>query len=290
MNLSGPFIEATWPLTHVQPGDLLQSFGTRMVQRIRSDQGEFIIKITDQWSSAAVMRRQTAIFSFLQDHHFHPAPQLLATKTGQPAHPLANQYAAILTYHAGKTPPLTTSICHRLGQLTAQLHQLPGYPYPYLFTVADVLPEMLSLAEDQPFAAEYRQLVQNLPNFAAFPTSLIHGEIIGNTVQQANGSLCILDWDEAGIGTRILDLGHPLIQVFISEDLAFNAAGTSAFYNGYFSQGQLIPVEVDHIFDAALFYALRYLIYGNTLKRWQRIQFALEYRDNLIALIKAAIT
>ena len=247
-----------------------------------------MIKTTNQWSTAKTMQRHTAIFRFLQNRHFDHAPQLLLTKADQSAQPTSGQYAYVLSYHSGRHPKLTPQVCKRLGVLTAHLHRLTDYPHPYLFRVADVVPEMMTQAQDQPFAAEYRRLVQTLPNFELFPTTLIHGEILGNFIQQPDGAICILDWDEAGIGTRILDLGHPLLTVFTTEDLEVDKDGAKAFYRGYFSQAELTSIELDHVFEAGLFYALRYIIYGDIAKRWRRIQFALAHRDDLVTLIKDA--
>ncbi|MEM7029747.1 MAG: phosphotransferase [Chloroflexota bacterium] len=289
MTLSAPFIEQNWPLTQVALQEMLRTFDTRLVQRLTSAQGDFVIKTTNQWPLDEVMQRHTFIFRFLQSRNFSWAPQLLPTTSGQPAQKYAGQYVYILSYHESQSAKPTPAAYNQLGHLTAKLHKLRDYPYPYLFTVADVLPEMMTQANDQPFAAEYRQLVQTLPDFAQFPNTLIHGEILGNFVQDDDGKICILDWDEAGIGTRILDLGHPLLTIFTTEDLDVDRAGAIAFYRGYLAQTSLTKLEISHIFEAGLFYALRYIIYGDTAKRWQRVQFALANRDNFVSLIKDAM-
>jgi Ser/Thr protein kinase RdoA (MazF antagonist) len=157
-----------------------------------------------------------------------------------------------------------------------------------LFTVADVIPEMLEIAETLSFGREYAQLVKTLPDFQALPLALIHGEITGNCIQDRAGRMVIVDWDEAGIGTRVLDLGHPLIQAFLSEDLEWDERAARGYYEGYFARAALGDREIGCIFDAGLFYALRYVIYGNTAKRWARIKFAVRNREQLESLIRDA--
>jgi len=195
----------------------------------------------------------------------------------------------VFEYIPGAAPALRPEIYRQLGEITGSLHRIEGYPHPYLFTVADVMPEFFELAKGLPFGRDYLDLVNTLPDFEVLPMALIHGEIIGNTLQKEDGSLIIVDWDEAGLGTRILDPGHPLIQVFLSEDRVFAQDLARAFYQGYFSKVTLTPAEIDHLFAAGLFYALRYIIYGDTPKRWRRIQFALAHKARIVSTILEGI-
>jgi Ser/Thr protein kinase RdoA (MazF antagonist) len=286
--ISEKFIETHWPLTGVSFGETLQAFGPRLVRVIMSNEGPFIVKVSDQWHSAETATRHTFIFDYLQDNNFSHAPAILKTKSGRNFQAINDQYALVLPYLPGEAPAKDRETYRRLGEILGHLHALTDYPYPYLFSVADVLPEFFELAKRLPFGEEYIQLVKALPDFEDFPLSLIHGEMIGNAIQTPDDRIIILDWDEAGIGTRILDLGHPLIQVFLSEDLVFDQVGAPAFYQGYFSKGSLTGREREHIFDAALFYALRYVnvIYGDTGKRWQRIKFAVDNRAMLDSAIR----
>src|SRR5262249_39056545 len=147
-----------------------------------------------------------------------------------------------------------------IGTIVGRLHTFGDYPYPYLFSYQEVRPEFDDIAQALPFAGAYTSYVQSLPDFDTLPRTLIHGEVIGNTLQKEDGTQVILDWDEAGVGPRVFDLGHPLIGTFITEELQIQEALIQAFYRGYFSQVALPDQEIQHIFDAALFYALRYII------------------------------
>ena len=73
--------------------------------------------------------------------------------------------------------------------------------------------------------------------------------------------------------TRRWRHGRSLINVFLSEtDLAFDDRAASAFYEGYTRSGGVL--ECRALFDAALFHALRYMWWGDTGRRWQRIMDA----------------
>ena len=150
-------------------------------------------------------------------------------------------------------------------------------------------PEFYDIAQALPFAGAYASYVQSLPDFDTLPRTLIHGEVIGNTLQKEDGTLVILDWDEAGVGPRVFDIGHPLIGTFVTEELQVQGTLIQAFYRGYFSRVALPNQEIQHIFDAALFYALRYIIYGDTQKRWRRIQWATRHRNEIMSIVYSAL-
>ena len=137
----------------------------------------------------------------------------------------------------------------------------------------------MNKAERLSFKQEYLEVVQSLPSFDELPEALIHTDIgPGNAIDKENGDLVLIDWDDVGVGTRVLDIAFPLIQQFISEDREFLEENASAFYATYFSELKLTESEMNNLFPAALFIALMYIIYGDTEKRWKRIQWAIENR------------
>jgi Ser/Thr protein kinase RdoA (MazF antagonist) len=289
MQLSKQLVEKNWPLTDVSVGQVLQEFGERVVTVITAKEGRFVTKVSDQWRSEDVSAEHASIFDFLKQKNFEHVPRILKTKTGRNYQNVHGHPVYILEFIDGREPPRTKANCRRLGEIAGSLHTIRGYPYSYLFSVADVMPELYEIASTLPFGQEYEQIVRTLPDFEALPDSLIHGEILGNCVERPDGGIVIIDWDEAGIGTRVLDLGHPLVQAFLSEDLEFEEENARAFYEGYFSRNSLDDREIDHVFDAGLFYALRYIIYGNTDKRWKRVQFAVENRELLESIIRESV-
>jgi Ser/Thr protein kinase RdoA (MazF antagonist) len=288
MRLSEQLLEKYWPLTDVSLQSVLQASGERVVSVIAAREGRFVAKISDQWHSTEESETHASIFDFLQEAGFGHVPAILKTRTGCNYQKIGDHPVYILDFIAGKEPQRTRENYRRLGEITGELHAIVGYPHKYLFTVADVIPELYEIAGTLSFAQDYARIVKRLPSFQDLPVALIHGEILGNCIQDPAGQMVIVDWDEAGSGTRVLDLGQPLLQVFLSEDLEWDQVGAGEFYEGYFSHIALDDREISRIFDAGLFYALRYIIYGNTEKRWERIQFAVRNRDLLAAVVRDA--
>jgi Ser/Thr protein kinase RdoA (MazF antagonist) len=286
--LTADYIAERWPLSEVKLGASIRPFGARVVRIVESAEGRFVVKTTDQWRDDRDAATHLAAFDILGQRGFAHIPRLLRARSNLPYCHLDGQHAYLLEYIGDQTPQPTELNYFQIGAIIGKLHSLPDYPYPYLFTYREVRPEFDQIAQTLPFAEAYMAYVRDLPDFDALPRTLIHGEVLGNTLQKDDGALVILDWDEAGVGPRVFDLGHPLIGTFITEELQVQEALIHAFYRGYFSRVALPDRELPHIFDAALFYALRYIVYGDTQKRWRRLQWAASHRDEIMSIIYAA--
>lgn len=72
--------------------------------------------------------------------------------------------------------------------------------------------------------------------------------------------------------------------MFLAEkDLAFDHGSATAFYDGYARSGGVI--EPLGLFNGALFHALRYLWWGDTEQRWERVIHAVSRESELCAVI-----
>ena len=287
--LDAHYIAAHWPLTGVRLGTVLRVFDHRHVQVITSCEGRYVLKTTNQWRNDLDATNHLSLPGYLAAHGFANAPRLLPTRAGRLFEPLGDDHVYLLEYIEGRAPDPTTVVYERIGELVAALHTVTCYPHPYLFTYQEVLPEFYEIAQELPFTDEYLTIVDAWPDFDTFPQSIIHGEVVGNTLQSDDDTLIVLDWDEAGVGPRLFDIGHPLVGSFITEDLQVHWDLMAAFYRGYLHQIALTDLELAHIVDAALFYALRYIIWGDTAARWRRILWTLEHRADLEAVIARAV-
>ena len=251
------FIVQNWPLTNPAI-ELLKKSGERIVYKVSADEGVFIVKISDPAKSEATVLKDTQILRFLEEAGY-PAPRLLLSRAGTNYVLHDGKCVYVISYLEGKEPERNVENYSKLGQVTARLHSLQGYTIPTDFTAAAEMPIMLERAKKFGMDAHYAELVKALPDFSRFPGCLIHTDIGShNSIQLATGEIELIDWDDAGIGTRILDLGFPLVCDFVTKDLIFEKGRATAFYEAYRSIITLTDDEKDHLFDAGLFYALSY--------------------------------
>ena len=114
---------------------------------------------------------------------------------------------------------------------------------------------------------------------------MAHGEINeANARRREDGTVVLIDWDQAGRAPAALEYGYPLITVFVSEDEhTFDDRSARAFLGGYVEAGGVIDAR--QMFNAALFHALRYMWWGATERRWARILDAVDREAELCAVL-----
>lgn len=281
------FITQNWPLTN-PAAELLKKSGDRTVYKVNADEGVFIIKVADPAKSEATVLKDTQILRFFEEVGY-PAPRLLLSRasTNYVLHDGKCIYA--LSYLEGSEPEQSAENYAKLGEVTARLHSLQGYTIPTDFTAEVEIPIMLARAEKFNMNTQYTELVKALPDFSRFPTCLIHTDIGShNSVKLTNGEIELIDWDDAGIGTRILDLGFLLICDFVTKELVFEKDRAKAFYEAYCSIIRLTDDEKEHLFDAGLFYALSYTIFddsGVVEGQWKKVLWAIEHKDEMLSVV-----
>lgn len=285
-------VELNWNLPNIKLLNTLQNFDNRQVHLIDSDNGKVVCKVFQGQFSDDQFKQLTSIFDYLANKKFKNAPNILKGKNGENFITNDNVRIIVMEYIEGETPETTSENYAKLGSIVGELNNYNDYPHPALISVDAIRPDFAELAKQLPerIRSEYLELSKQLPDIDSMPRSLIHFEAsLGNTLQKADGTIVILDWDEAGTGATILDSGYHLITSFVSEDLQFDEHAARAFYFAYLQAHKLTEQELNHLFEASLFHALRYIIWGDTEKRWQRIQWSIENKSNLMSVIKSKI-
>lgn len=288
-------VERHWPLDHVVPGGSLQRSPTRNVVSIRSEQGQFVVKVyEDEWAlglvhpSPAEIDQRLGVFDYLAANGFGHAPSLLKTRIGGRFVRTGGTTVYVLEQIEGSRPPATGRTWAELGRIAASLNNLPDFPLPYAIAVGGAIAELTRKAERYPFRRVFLRLISTLGVLADEPTCPIHGEINrANAIRSPDGKIFLLDWDQAGTGPWALEPGYPLITTFLSEDLVFDAAAATAFYRSWAGGKPVSAERKDLIFTAAILHALRYLEFGDHSRRWTRIRYALAHRDQLLAVLDA---
>lgn len=286
--MNADFIALNWPLTNPRITRTLKQSGERIVYEVVADEGKTVFKIADPSKNEATVLKDTQILRFFEEVDY-PAPRLLLSRTNTNYIQHEGKCIYAFSYLEGHEPAQSVATYAKLGKITAQLHQLQGYTIPTDFTAEMEVPIMLQRAKKFNMDAHYTELIKQLPDFERFPTCLVHTDIgPHNSIELANGQIELIDWDDAGIGTRVLDLGFPLICDFVTQGLTFDQDRAKAFYKAYCSIIELTDKEKEHLFDAGLFYALSYAIFddsGIVEGQWRKVLWAIEHKNDILAVM-----
>jgi len=195
---------------------------------------------------------QTAVFDYLEQQSY-PAPCLLRTHSGSPIAIFENWMAVMVSYLEGSLLDFSTHSLTQLGTRLAMLHaiseqtqtetnRLPDsrlYPRqlpPQSFaseTFTDTLPRELSTLYEAS-----KTTIATLQHATSLPITLLHGDCWPhNAVLTAEGQVMLIDWDCAGLGPAILDVGYLLLMCHLGKPqlpkMYADSARIAAVVQGY---------------------------------------------------------
>ena len=186
-----------------------------------------------------------------------------------------------MEYIQGANSKSTPGTYKKLATITAELHDIKRYPIKTDFYPNKIAKDLSKNSSKFAFGKKYKEVIKLLPDFQSFPKTVIHTDIAPtNSIQKKNGDVIFVDWDDAGIGPTIIDLGSVLNEL-IKEDTTYSKQNLQAFFQTYFKLRKISQKEKAHIFDGCLFFALMYIIYGDIEKRWKRILWLIDNRKEI---------
>lgn len=209
------FIESNWDLENVKV-QVMQKNGEREVYLANSGEDSFVLKIFHSEQAKNSIMRYTDVLAFLTQSEVKYAPKIFKTLNGSYVAYKQDSPAYLMEYIKGNEIVENEDDEYRLGALLAQLHKLESCPIYSDVDTSRCTAAMLTRFGEYSFKAEYDNVVKSLPDFSVLKQSFIHTDVRPkNAIKRNNGEICLIDFDEAGIGSTYIDLGYPLITQFV---------------------------------------------------------------------------
>lgn len=181
------------------------------------------------------------------------------------------------TFIDGSEADNAPATLQQFGALLGRLHALKTVTSPAL-PVAEMLPapelayalsQLTEVAQQVPqdLMPRYQMLVEaihSIDHCEGLPTVIIHNDChLVNVVRTHTGQMLLIDWEGAGLGAAVIDVGFLLVSsqpfsLAIGES-RLDAERINAVIDGYCQHHILTPVELDRLPDSILF---RSLVYG----------------------------
>ncbi len=128
-----------------------------------------------------------------------------------------------------------------------------------------------------------------LPDFREYDRCFIHTDLgPHNTMIRKDGRLILIDLDDAGMGSRYLDLGYAFIMQFVehTEDmrLYYRFDLAKAFLKGYYGENPIPRSEYDSIWHGAVQMHISYMqCYGEDAvdSLWEILKFGIAQKERL---------
>ena len=226
----------------------------------------------------------------------HPAPRLLTTRDGEVITRWGEKAGYVTTFVPGAQLEPGVDAARQVGRTVGWLHaQDVGAGLAETnFTVSTKREHFRRLDADLAVRAwegyatirdELASAWEQLPDLSEMPRALIHTDVLfHNVIRTPTGELVLIDWEGAGIGPAIQDIGYFLSSYAIpSNGEEFRMDITQAFLDGYTSVRPLSPEEWQHIPDALVFGNIFHVLWYSMVveKTWRRTRYALNHREQI---------
>ena len=255
---------------HVRRATSLQptSFDWREIMRLdTTDQGVWLLRMLRLPEAAASYAQTAALLLWLEGAGY-PAPRVRPTVAGQLVGSAGAWATLCVSFVAGATPTLTTTNFMALGATLGRLHALPADHAA--FAPAQCHPDELQAAIEQlaqaaahapeavrpMLAALHSDMQRLLPALDAL--ALTHGDCwYQNAITTPDGTAVLIDWDGAGLGAPLLDLGYLLLTSHydLAQPLVVvpDPARIAAIMRGYRMHAALPPAASELLRPAVRF-------------------------------------
>lgn len=223
-----------------------------------------------------------AVLDYLHQRAFS-VPQVKRTRNGELLASYSGWTALLVSFLEGEVADFTLSSLNMLSACAGHLHTvsrdvlaeaesvcLPDSPLrptqPVSLAIDNLnqalphIPEALrQFCED---AIVSLQHVQQFQQTGLLPETIIHGDCWpGNAVRTPKGGITLIDWDWAGIGPAILDLGNLLLICHFSKPqlpvIQPDEQCIAAVVRGYCQQRRPSATELSVLKDALLYATAR---------------------------------
>jgi Ser/Thr protein kinase RdoA (MazF antagonist) len=201
-----------------------------------------------------------------------PAPRVVSAPSGAAVVTYAGYCVLLLTYLPGQPLPIDAPHLRRLASVLGQLHGLAGasdttLPASWWFPVEGATRPLLdALAaanavtppQWQSVRAAFTATLMAAQERADLPHAAIHGDgYPANALQLEDERVALIDWDCAGWGPAILDLGTALLDAHpdggAGERIVVDPAIVKAMVAGYVQFRTPTSAERDYLLDAMRF-------------------------------------
>lgn len=258
----------------------LPSDSGKYIYRVKlASGGYWILRVGDDSSKAAITELARLLMFFEQKGY--PAERLVLT-TAQTAIVAINDWHLLMTtFLIGAPLECTPASLSLLGSVVGQLHALQP-SLTYVPPQAEMLPpgeiafarqQLTAIASLVPhqYVAQYELLEKALLSIdygINLPTTLIHNDCHpGNALVTAPGQVTLFDWEGAGMGPAVLDVGFLLLNCdgkapwdpLPAASFHPDAERIRAVIEGYCQYHQLTFDELEYLPTAVRF---RSLVFG----------------------------
>lgn len=278
---------AHWNITDFSVAERYRENSERIMCRIETENRTYFLKGIPREKGEITIRGNVLAHEYLGNQS-HMAPAILRTSDNRSYIAQEEHWFYLMEYIAGKNLEETEEDEYALGQLAVKLHSFREYTYPS--SLNQDKSRFYGWFSEKPFKAEFDRILDELPDFSQYERCFIHSDLgPHNAMRRDSGEVVLIDLDDAGIGSKYLDLGWAFIMQFVdfnhqSGGMRYRFDLALAFLRGYYGERPLARAEYDLIWQGAVFMHISYMqVYGPDAvdSLWQILRFGMNQKEEL---------
>lgn len=275
-----------WGFNNIEIVEQFNKDSPRLIFKIRADGCLYILKGISVSKPKSVVLGNTLAHQYLGNRK-GIAPRIIELPDGSLFMESDGFRFYITEFITGKPMPATTENEYHLGRLVKQLHTYKDYEY--LSGLNEDKQRFYEWFPKKAFKAEFDVILDTLPDFGEYDRCFIHTDLgPHNTIIGPEGKFILIDLDDAGIGSRYLDIGYAFIMQFVehTEDmqLSYRFDLAKAFIDGYYGNNKIPCLEYDMLWNGAVYMCISYMkSFGHDAvdSLWKILKFGMEQKEKL---------
>ncbi len=274
-----------WGFSRIEILEQFHKDSPRLLYQIKADKQLYLLKGIPQEKPESVIRGNVTAHQFLGNEK-GMAPRILAMENGDYYVKENGFWFYLLEFIEGRMMEATVENEYLLGKLARQYHAFTQYPYPTGLT--EDKQRFFGWFADRDFKPAFDEILDELPDFRKLDRCFIHTDLgPHNVMMTSDGRPMLIDLDDAGLGSRHLDVGYPLICQFVEHDdemsLWYRFDLAQAYLRGYYGE-KIARREYDILWQGAAFMQISYMkCYGEDAvdSLWKILAFGLAQKEAL---------
>lgn len=263
----------------------------RLIYVVETNGEKFLLRGLPDHISESVIQGNTRAQEYLGNEK-RLAPQINKTLNGSIYTRKSGYWFYLLEYLDGRNMEENEEDEKKLGCLLKIVHSFSDYQYTSHLN--EDKSRFYDWFKDKSFKDEFDRILDNIPDFSLYDRCFIHSDVgPHNSIKTADGKIVLIDLDDAGVGSRFLDLGWPFIMQFVdfnhdTEEMRYRFDLAKAFLRGYYGEQCLEKKEYDLLWQGAIYMHISYMqTYGPYAvdSLWKILVFGMEQKDTLWEMI-----
>ena len=265
------------------------TFKDRGIYRVDLEDSSSYVLRAFRYDVKNALLSQVALLAYLEQQAY-PAPRVLHTISGTSLAFYENWMTLMVSYIEGELADFSsehlTLLGARLGMLHTHSEQIANSTNSFAFPTSRLHPRQLPTqaafsSKDVQLPSEIQKLYKasattlgTLQQATLLPITLLHGDCWPhNAVISRQEEITLIDWDCAGLGPAILDVGYLLLTCHLGKPqlptMRADPARIAAVVRGYCQQRQINRYELAVLHEAVHFETARRILTNDMLANVQ---------------------